>query len=175
VKVGTARSSITTSTAPSGHPVFTLTDVYVAVTTNLMAKLSGPEHAVWKRQLLIDLGLRQPHPVQMKPLPPGAPANAARWYDGLGRLYAARGEGWIESGVPLTASFAQKWCGLSTNQAIKGKGWLIEHGFVQLVGSHGLMKLWRPAGFDPATTASSGGGIRLGAPAQDHPAHGDGQ
>jgi hypothetical protein len=144
-----------------GHPVFTLTEIYAAATSGVVTKLSGRIHAVWKRRLLRDLGLLEPYQLPIRPLPANAPANAVRWYDAFLGLCAVRGEGQIEEGVPFTANFAKAWCGLTPNQAVKGKGWLIKNGFIHQVGKHDRMGLWLPTSFAPASTAASGNPVRM--------------
>ncbi len=110
---------------------------WAAKVSGRQRRLSGPELAVWKLDLLRAAGLIEPVPVDLPDLPEGA-SEAARTLRrrfavllGLRRL---RGDG--DDPAPFTKRFAADWCGLSESTALRALGELLRAGVIVKAGEH---------------------------------------
>jgi hypothetical protein len=98
----------------SGKEFWALSEVYAACVSGrlvtdadgLARTLSAASMATWSLRLLIVAKRLEPYPVELPPLPDGAPASVVRLYDGLTLLFGGK---WAyEPGQPtmFTRSFA---------------------------------------------------------------------
>jgi hypothetical protein len=84
-----------------------------------------------------------------KALPSRVPESVVRVWDGFTLLVACRWARFPGEPVVFAKEFAARWCGITESSAFRGKGWLIERGFLQKVGettvSGRRTSLWLPA------------------------------
>jgi len=114
----------------------TFAEILAAQTTGQVRKLNPPEHAAWKIRLLVAVGLIEPAPIALLPLPPDLPASISKVYDGIALLFGCK---WLYySGAPtaLAWRFVGGWCGVAQITAQQGIQALVRHGIIEPVGTH---------------------------------------
>jgi hypothetical protein len=128
-----------------GGEWYWITEVYAAIISGCIRKLTPSEHARWKLRLLVETGRVAPAVDNMPPLPSQAPRPARIVYAGFRLLLQSRGVTEPGQPAPFTREFGPGWCGgISKTTFENGKGWLITHGLIRKAGKFGLMGLWLP-------------------------------
>jgi hypothetical protein len=136
----------------SGKEFWTLSEVYAACVSGrivtdedgLARTLAAASMATWSLRLLIVAKRLEPYPVELPPLPDGAPASVVRLYDGLKLLFGGK---WAyEPGQPtmFTRSFAMDWCGVSEKTAWVGTQWLLQRQIIVPAGQYKGRPLYLP-------------------------------
>jgi hypothetical protein len=117
--------------------ILTPAEVHAAMHSGRTRALSGPEHAIWKLDLLRSIGWIEPATVTMPILPSGASDAAAVVRDrfavllGLKRL---RNDGGGPSA--FAKQFAGDWCGMPMSTAYRALGELRRAGVIVKAGTH---------------------------------------
>jgi hypothetical protein len=98
----------------------TLTEVFFAQRSGEVRKLNSPSHVVWQLRLLYEIGLIDPVPVAMRPLPEHATDPVRKVYDGFRLLCGLR---WLvypeREPVAYTHGFVAAWCDIALETARK--------------------------------------------------------
>jgi len=113
-----------------------LVDVFAAVKTGNLRRLTKAERATWWLRALVELR-RVDLPTIDTPQPPGdAPEAAKKLYAGFVYLLQLREiyePGQVERGAPYSWRFAADWCGIGSPTTVsKGMRWLFERGFLRI-------------------------------------------
>jgi hypothetical protein len=128
--------------AHSAREMFTLADVYASLHSGRTAHRPRSSHAVFKLDLLRELGWIEPAPVLIRVLPDTA-SKAAKVlrerFAVLMGLRALRSDG--KEAVPYSKRFAADWCGLSPSTALRGITELFDNGVIVHAGSHASSSL----------------------------------
>lgn len=121
-----------------GHAWFTLAEVYCAVRTGKVRKLSHGEQVVWMIRALADAKLVT-LPVIMAPkLPEDAPAIVCDTYHGFRELLAVRSVyGPQQTAAPFSWDFAAAWTGRGRRQVGEALRWLMKRGYLTRVAARG--------------------------------------
>jgi hypothetical protein len=133
---------------------FTLTEAFASVTAGERVKLGrSPEHALWKRRLLLQTGR---FPTPRVPLPPVScelTESRRRVLEGVRlALCVRRLTDTDELDVPFSYRFGARWCGLRFDQVVSAINWLLKQQLLvrcgQLEGNGGYVgaSVYRLAG-----------------------------
>jgi hypothetical protein len=107
-----------------------LAEVYAVAFSRVLYLPRGPEMARWKRRLLHEVGLVETAPVDLKPLPVGAPDSAATTWNVIKGLLELRGLTDPSDELPLSCPFLSRWTRMDEEVFRRGKYWLEKQGFI---------------------------------------------
>lgn len=122
----------------SGHDWYTLPEVYRAIRTGKVCKLSQGEQIVWLIRALAEAKFIK-LPVIMAPkLPEDAPSVARDVYEGFRLLLAVRSVyNPQQSAAPFSWDFAAAWTGRGRRQVGEAIKWLMSRGYMTRVAARG--------------------------------------
>jgi hypothetical protein len=99
----------------SGEPVYTVPEVYAALTTGVVKAWPKPSRMVWRLRLMVEEGWLTPEPVRMKPVPDDASDLLRHYCEGFRLLVACKSchpQTAPNAATVFAPSFAALWCGL---------------------------------------------------------------
>jgi hypothetical protein len=130
--------------ARDGVPWYTLPDVRASLAHRQAVRLHGPSVATWQLRLLVEMGILDPYPVTVRPLPPGVRLAVRKVYEGFEFLLACKWWYTPPAPAPFSWHFAAAWCGLGERHAGEAIRWLLAQGFLRRVGTHKRTALFLP-------------------------------
>jgi hypothetical protein len=128
---------------------YTLPDVRASLACGHAVRLRGPSVATWQLRLLTEARILEPYPVSIRPLPLDVRPAIRKIYEGFQLLLACKWWHTPDVPAPFAWRFAAAWCGLGTSHVGDAMHWLLAHGFLRQVGTHGRTALFLP-GIGPA-------------------------
>lgn len=117
----------------SGHGVFPVPDVYAALVTGQVKRLPKPSRKTWRLRLMVEAGLLEPYPVEMKPLPDEMPPLLWRFCEGFRDLCACKWTFQERAATMFSDEFAASWCGIWEGSIWKLRRLALAHGFLVAV------------------------------------------
>jgi hypothetical protein len=120
--------------------------VRASLASGQAVRLRGPSVATWQLRLLIEARILSPYPVPAHPLPSDVRPAIRTVYEGFLFLLACKWWHTREAPTPFSWRFAAAWCGLGERHVGDAMHWLLAHGWLRQVGTHGQMVLFLPGG-----------------------------
>lgn len=114
----------------------TLADVYFSIHCGWVRASHGPTLAVWKLRLLHEMGLLDPAPVPMRPLPDDAEDDVRAVYDGFRDLLALKWTYEPKVATTFSWSFAEDWLNLDERRVAVAMRTLLKRKIIRKVGVH---------------------------------------
>lgn len=131
----------------SRHGIYTLSEVFAALTSRVVKRLSDPSRMAWRLRLMVEEGWLEPEPVRMKPVPDDASDLLRRYCEGFRFLVMCKSchpKTTPNAATPFARAFASHWCGIP-----KGSIWALQQEAIRrdLIVFAGIYKgqaLYRP-------------------------------
>lgn len=111
-----------------------LAAVYAAQVSGQVRRLNRPSEALWFRRLAAEIGVVEPIPVPMPPLPSGSTEPMRKVYGGFRLLAGLRRLREPGEAFPFTREFAGPWCGIGVGAARAAIDALIKAGVIRRAG-----------------------------------------
>ncbi len=105
-------------------------DVYAALVTGKVKRLPKPSRKTWRLRLMVEAGLLDPYPVEMKPLPDDMPALLRQFCEGFRLLCACKWTYQEQAPTMFSDEFAAGWCGLREGSIWKLRRLALGYGFM---------------------------------------------
>jgi hypothetical protein len=130
----------------SGHLLFTVPDVFAALTSGVVEPLPKPSRMAWRLRLMVEEGWLEPEPIRMRAVPDDASDLLRRYCEGFRLLVACKSchpKTLPHAATPFTRSFAARWCGIP-----KGSMWAthqeaVQRDLIVFAGLHKGQALYR--------------------------------
>lgn len=121
------------------QPYYSLAEVYASIMYGEQMHLSGPEHAVWKLRLLVELGYATPYKVQAKELPKSLQddEHVKIVYEGFQYLLACKYLYEPNRATAFSYRFGGAWCGIDKMYVQQAFKKLMAFGLIECVGQEG--------------------------------------
>jgi hypothetical protein len=108
-----------------------LAELYAISFSRVLFLPRGPEMARWKRRLLRELGRVQTNPVDLRPLPVGAPDSAVTTWRVIKDLLEIRALTEPSDQLPLSSPFLSRWTRTDEDVFRRGKYRLEKQGLIR--------------------------------------------
>jgi hypothetical protein len=114
----------------SGDEFWPTPDVFAVIITGKLNKLPKPSRKTWRLRLMIEAGLLDPYPVEMKPLPDEMPKLLRHFCERFRYLCACKWTYQERAPTMFSDEFAAGWCGIREGSIWKLRRLAIAHGFM---------------------------------------------
>jgi hypothetical protein len=114
----------------SGDEFWPVPDVFAAMVTGRLKRLPRPSRKTWRLRLMVEAGLLDPYPVEMKPVPDDMPRLLRHFCERFRYLCACK---WIyqeRAPTMFSDAFAAGWCGIREGSIWKLRRLALLHGFM---------------------------------------------
>jgi hypothetical protein len=115
---------------PDGEDFWPVPDVFAAIVTGKLKRLPKPSRKTWRLRLMIEAGLLDPYPVEMKPLPDDMPKLLRHFCERFRYLCAVKWTYQERAPTMFSDEFAAGWCGIREGSIWKLRRLAIAHGFM---------------------------------------------
>jgi Bifunctional DNA primase/polymerase, N-terminal len=116
--------------ARSGDIYYPVPDVFAALVTGTTKSLPKPSRKTWRLRLMVEAGLLDPYPVEMKPFPDDMPKLLRHFCEGFRYLCACKWTYQERAPTMFTDAFAAGWCGIREGSIWKLRRLALAHGFI---------------------------------------------
>jgi hypothetical protein len=114
----------------SGEDFWPVPDVFAALVTGKVKRLPKPSRKTWRLRLMVEAGLLDPYPVEMKPLPDDMPKLFLHFCERFRYLCACKWTYQERAPTMFSDEFAAGWCGIREGSIWKLRRLAVAHGFM---------------------------------------------
>jgi hypothetical protein len=116
--------------ARSGDEFWPVPDVFAALVTGKVKRLPKPSRKTWRLRLMVEAGLLEPYPVEMKPIPDDLPKLLRHFCERFRYLCACKWTYQERAPTMFSDEFAAGWCGIREGSIWKLRRLAMAHGFM---------------------------------------------
>jgi hypothetical protein len=114
----------------SGDEFWPVPDVFAAMVTGQVKRLPRPSRKTWRLRLMVEAGLLDPYPVEMKPVPDDMPRLLRHFCERFRYLCACKWTYQERAPTMFSDAFAAGWCGIREGSIWKLRRLALLHGFM---------------------------------------------
>jgi hypothetical protein len=114
----------------SGEEFWPVPDVFAALVTGTLKRLPKPSRKTWRLRLMVEAGLLDPYPVEMKSFPADMPKLLRHFCERFRYLCACKWTYQERAPTMFSDAFAAGWCGIREGSIWKLRRLAIAQGFL---------------------------------------------
>jgi hypothetical protein len=131
----------------SGEPLFTVPDLFAALTSGVVRSLPKPSRMAWRLRLMVEEGWLVPELVRMRAVPADASDLLRRYCEGFRLLVACKSchpKTLPNAATEFSRSFAASWCSIPKGSVWSTHQEAIERDLLVFAGMYKGQALYRP-------------------------------